>query len=468
MNDIPLRSPASRNSVLAAVCLATLTLPLSFSAGAVATPAIGLDLGGSPESLTRITNAFMLAFGSLLMAAGAPADRYGRRRIFLIGLGLFVGFSLALGLAPSIWLIDILRAGQGRAGQGMGAGAAAAFAGGMEALAQEFDGHARTRAFGLLGTTFGVGLASGPLLTGALIEMVGWRPIFLVVRLFGLLALILGPPRMRETKDPDAGNFGRAGALSFTLTLTLFTVAMIELPSLGTLRATALAAGFVLSLATFILTEMRGEGGAADARSLRSDARRADRRDDAGTACLAGHPFRHWSSHRRRRARLACHCQGEDGAMIVLPMLVIGVGAGLPWGLMDGLSVSVAPVERAGLATVIFSTVRVAGEGVALAIVSAALADLVSTSLGQLVPLTPSVLQEAGQRLAVGDLAGAAAVSANQQAGLLREAYQTAFSTLCWWLAALTGFCAVAIFVLLPGRVVADVGEVEQQASEQR
>ncbi len=78
-NDIPLRSPASRNSVLAAVCLAALTLlPLSFSAGAVATPAIGLDLGGSPESLTWITNASMLAFGSLLMAAGALADRYGR------------------------------------------------------------------------------------------------------------------------------------------------------------------------------------------------------------------------------------------------------------------------------------------------------------------------------------------------------------------------------------------------------
>ena len=122
--------------------------------------------------------------------------------------------------------------------------------------------------------------------------------------------------------------------------------------------------------------------------------------------------------------------------MIVLPMLVIGIGAGLPCGLMDGLSVSVVPVERAGMATGIFSTVRVAGEGVALAIVSAALADLISTSLGQLVPLASSVLQEAGQRLAVGDLAGAAAVSANQQAGLLREAYQTAFSTLCWWLAA--------------------------------
>jgi MFS family permease len=250
MIDAPPRASASRNSVLVAVCLAALTLPLNFSAGAVATPAIGQDLGGSPESLTWITNAFMLAFGSLLMAAGALADRYGRRRVFLIGLALFTGFSFVLGLAPSVWIIDLLRAGQG-------VGAAAALAGGTAALAQEFDGHARTRAFGLLGTTFGVGLASGPLLTGLMIETVGWRAIFLAGGLIGLLALILGPPRMRETKDPDAAELDWLGAASFTLTLTLFTVAMIELPVMGPAGIIAFSAGFVLSLTAFVVIEMR-------------------------------------------------------------------------------------------------------------------------------------------------------------------------------------------------------------------
>jgi MFS family permease len=62
--------------ILAAVCLSALVLPLSFTGGAVATPAIGRDLGGSPVALTWITNAFMLSFGSLLMAAGALADVY--------------------------------------------------------------------------------------------------------------------------------------------------------------------------------------------------------------------------------------------------------------------------------------------------------------------------------------------------------------------------------------------------------
>src|SRR5579859_6671000 len=62
-------------AVLAAVCLAALVLPLSFSAGAVATPAIGRDLGGSAVALNWITNAFMLTFGSCLMSAGALADQ---------------------------------------------------------------------------------------------------------------------------------------------------------------------------------------------------------------------------------------------------------------------------------------------------------------------------------------------------------------------------------------------------------
>jgi hypothetical protein len=78
--------------------MAALVLPLSFSGGAVATPAIGRDLGGSPIALNWITNAFMLTFGSLLMAAGALADEFGRKRLFIFGVALFVVISLALTL----------------------------------------------------------------------------------------------------------------------------------------------------------------------------------------------------------------------------------------------------------------------------------------------------------------------------------------------------------------------------------
>ncbi len=238
--------------ILGAVCLAALTLPLSFSAGAVATPAIGRDLGGTAEELTWITNAFMLTFGSLLMAAGTLADRYGRKRIFTIGVATFTLFSIALGLAPSVWLIDLLRAGQG-------VGAAAALAGGSAALAQEFEGQARARAFSLLGATFGAGLAFGPVITGLLIETVGWRAIFLTSAFVGTAAQLLGPPRMRETRGPDAGRLDWLGAMSFTATLATFTVAMIASPSIGLQSAAMLALGFAFAtfLVAFTVIELR-------------------------------------------------------------------------------------------------------------------------------------------------------------------------------------------------------------------
>src|ERR1700749_4080607 len=92
----------SRLLILAAICLSALVLPLSFSGGAVATPAIGRDLGGDATQLTWITNSFMLTFGSLLMAAGALADQFGRKKMFAGGMALFTLTSGALALAPSV------------------------------------------------------------------------------------------------------------------------------------------------------------------------------------------------------------------------------------------------------------------------------------------------------------------------------------------------------------------------------
>ncbi|WP_042978299.1 MFS transporter, partial [Burkholderia sp. AU4i] len=117
------QSARRRAWVLAAVCMAAVALPLSFSGGAVATPAIGRDLHGGTVAMNWITNAFMLAFGSCLMAAGALADQFGRKRVFAIGVGGFTLMSVALAFAPSMLAVDLLRAAQGLA-------AAAALAGG--------------------------------------------------------------------------------------------------------------------------------------------------------------------------------------------------------------------------------------------------------------------------------------------------------------------------------------------------
>lgn len=130
-----------------------------------------------------------------------------------------------------------------------------------------------------------------------------------------------------------------------------------------------------------------------------------------------------------------------------MPMLVIGMGIGLPWGLMDGLAVSVVPRERAGMATGIFSTVRVAGEGVALAVVGATLSHLVAVRLVQ--AGVGGDQTAAGHRLSVGDLSAALLSVPGSDSGLLTAAYADAFATLLYILSGITLMTAVIIVVFL-------------------
>jgi hypothetical protein len=149
----------------------------------------------------------------------------------------------------------------------------------------------------------------------------------------------------------------------------------------------------------------------------------------------------------------------RDGAShaAIAPLLTIGVGAGMPWGLMDGLSVSVVPKERAGMATGIFSTTRVAGECIALATVSAILAALTQARVQSIVrPDTRSAdVSEAAARLAAGDLARASALLPHVGRAALQHIYTDAFGLLLAGLTVVTLLCAIAVFVIL-GRTRTD------------
>jgi Na+/melibiose symporter-like transporter len=139
----------------------------------------------------------------------------------------------------------------------------------------------------------------------------------------------------------------------------------------------------------------------------------------------------------------------SSGMAVILPMLVIGVGTGLPWGLMDGLSVSVVPKERAGMATGIFSTTRVAGEGVALAIVNAILVGLAKVRLATAIPQDGAEVRAAAQRLAMGDVRGASVLLPDLTASEIHESYAVAFQHLSIVLIVITVVSALIIFALL-------------------
>ena len=144
-------------------------------------------------------------------------------------------------------------------------------------------------------------------------------------------------------------------------------------------------------------------------------------------------------------------------AAAILPMLVIGTGISFPWGLMDGLAVSVVPKERAGMATGIFSTTRVAGEGVALAIVTAALSALTHVHLGQ-----GAGAMDAAQRLVTGD-AGGAEIAAGLGHAAVVTAYSHAFQSLLLGLTGITLLTAAVVFLFLGRQAHEDpAGEVAQ------
>ncbi|MGY4495060.1 MFS transporter [Pseudomonas sp. TE3610] len=493
----PPTSHSARYGLLA-VCLAAIILPLSFSAGAIATPAIGRDLGGSPLALAWITNAFMLTFGSLLLAAGTLADTYGRRRLFVGGVALYVLVSLALGAAPSVAILDVLRGVQGVA-------AAAALAGGSASLAELFEGSARTRAYSALGSSFGVGLALGPMLSGWLIGQWGWRSVFFTAALIGVVALVLGRRHLRESRDPQAGRLDVTATVLFTAALGLLTWAIMQVPVSGwaSVDVSAKLLAALLLLAAFVVGQRRATRPMLDlslfryprflgvqvlpiatcycfvvllvALPLRFVGIEGRSEIDAGVAMLAlcapmlvVPGIAAWLT-RVASAGLICalglavaavglwwlgRLQADASAAAwVAPMLVIGIGTGLPWGLMDGLSVSVVPKERAGMATGIFSTTRVAGEGIALAIVTALSSSLIAHQLNlALPPLASLPLTQVAQYLGAGELDQAATLVPQVPRAVLTQAVAHAFTELTWVLAAITLVLAAVVLVFLGER----------------
>ncbi|MEU2160705.1 MFS transporter [Streptomyces chengbuensis] len=219
--DIRLASATGRWIVLTTVLGSSMAM-LDSTVVNVALPHIGEDLDADLAELQWTVNAYMLTLAGLILLGGALGDRYGRRRVFVVGVVWFALASLACGLAPNAPVLILARALQG-------VGGALLTPGSLALIQASFHPDDRAKAVGLWSGFGGVGAAVGPFVGGWLVDGPGWRWVFLLNVPLALLCVPVALRHVPESRDPAAhGRFDVLGAALGALSLALVTYALID------------------------------------------------------------------------------------------------------------------------------------------------------------------------------------------------------------------------------------------------
>jgi EmrB/QacA subfamily drug resistance transporter len=182
--------------VLTATCLSTLAVNANTSAVAILLPAIGEDVDAPVSILQWAVTGYSLVGAACIVTSGALGDVFGRRRIFLGGIGLFIVSSVLLAFAGSGLAVIAGRCIQGAAGSTI-------LASGLSLLTVATSGPARMRAVSLWGAASAVGAAAGPLIGGVLVDSTGWQGLFWLSAAVGAACIPITLRSIEESRDPD-------------------------------------------------------------------------------------------------------------------------------------------------------------------------------------------------------------------------------------------------------------------------
>ncbi|WP_239647973.1 MFS transporter [Nocardiopsis ganjiahuensis] len=475
------RQRSSPGLLLAGVMLGVLVVAMSISGTAVAVPSIGAELEASGAPLHWVVAGYNLTFAAFTLVCGSLSDLFGRRLLFVIGAVVFSLGNGASALVGDILLLDAARLITG-------IGGAAIMASGGALLATAFDGAARTRAFAAMGTMAGVGIAIGPTLSGLLVGAAGWRAAFLAYVGVGLV-ILAGSVFMAEPRAPERPRVDWGGVVTFVLSLTLVMYAIIEAPELGwgTPRVVgALSAGLAL-LVVFVAVQRRVAQPVLDL-SLVGNGRfmawclatlttsigflgvlvflptylQGVQGASAQTAglmmlmltapVLVAPPLGGWLVNQGVSPRglivlallfvavgngllLVLH-PGITPLGLFLPLVLIGTGMGLSFGITDGQAMSIVEPEKVGMAAGFLNTLRGGAEALVIAVFGAALTSIVAFRTGS---------AEIAGGVTAGDLEGS-------DPGALAEHFTAAWDVTSLGVAALSLVATIGVFALLSGR----------------
>lgn len=248
--------PASRSRLvaLALLCLSVCLIVMDGTIVNITLPTLLRELGGGTtiRQLQWIVDAYVLVFAGLLMAAGSLGDWFGRKRVLLLGLALFAGFSAGAGRAPDAPTLILWRAL-------MGIGAAFIFPATLAIIVNLFpEPRARDRAIGAWAAMSGLGVAIGPAAGGFILEHAAWGWVFLINVPLCLIVAIGVIFRVPASRDPEARRVDVPGTILSLLAVGSLTYAIIEAPQVGWLHGQTL--GVLAASAVLLLLFLKWEG----------------------------------------------------------------------------------------------------------------------------------------------------------------------------------------------------------------
>jgi len=418
--------PSHPALVLTATGLGLFMIFLDATIVNVALPSIQEDFSIGESGLQWVVAAYSLTMGMFMMTSASIADRWGRRRTFVLGLVVFCGASLACALAPGIGVLNITRGLQG-------VGAAVVNVASLALVGAAYtDPAAKTRAVGLWTGIAAVGLAIGPTVGGVLTDSLGWRSIFVVNPVVGGIAIVLTYTFVRESSDPEGHSFDPIGQVLFIVAIGALAFALVEAPVHGFSSAAILVplVGSAVVLVVFARFELRSRDPMMDVRVFANvpytaaittmftvlfcaygtllvvtqyfqniEGYSAERTGalllafslpSMVMAPIAGRLSAHFGGRRPTLAGIASVCVGTvllavgvGGPLwiVLLGLLFLGNGAGLSVAPATAVGMASIRPERSGMASGILSTQRGLGSTAGFAVMGSVLAIVVASQL---------------------------------------------------------------------------------------
>ncbi|WP_229263901.1 MFS transporter [Cohnella cholangitidis] len=214
--------PTTHSLLLFGLSLGYFIVLLDMTVLNVALPAIRHDLGGGFAGMQWASNAYTIVYACLLLAAGSLADRFGAKRLFIVGLSVFLAASVLSAAASSLAVLIAARAL-------LGVGGAALLPASMALLTHAYPNPAaRARALGVWASISGIAMAAGPVIGGVLVDSFGWRSIFLLNIPIALVSIAVTAAGTHETSHRPERSFDAGGQLTSTVAVGALTFGLVQ------------------------------------------------------------------------------------------------------------------------------------------------------------------------------------------------------------------------------------------------